>query len=73
MRFMFLGHHQKRGFSLRRMFEALLAFFPLSFPLLLCFELNNKAEDDRQEEEKQKNKGDRRPHLRAKLPWVEQN
>lgn len=54
------------------MFQALLAFF-LFFSLLLCFESTNKAEDDRQGEEKQKNKGDRRPHVSAKLPWVEQN
>lgn len=71
MRFMFLGHHQKRGFSLSRMFEALLVL--VLFFLLLCFESNNKAEDDRQGEEKQKNKGDWRPHLSAELPWVEQN
>lgn len=69
---MFLGHHQKRAFSLSRMFEALLAFFPF-FPPLLCFESTNKAEDDRQGEEKQKNKREWRPHLSAKLPWVEQN
>lgn len=49
MRFMFLGHHWKYGFSLSRIFQALICCF-----IYLLFESNNKAEDDRQEEKKQR-------------------
>lgn len=48
MRFMFLGHHQKRGFSLSRMFEALLAFVPLPPPFFVLSWITKQKMIDRE-------------------------